>query len=106
MLVTWPFVMLLLDYWPLERFKPGCAWRLVREKIPFVALAAAASVVTFVMSKHGGALSAGETLPLVARSGNALISYCRYLGKLFWPTNLAVFYPQDRKSTRLNSSHL
>ena len=93
MLVTWPFVMLLLDYWPLERFKPGCAWRLVREKIPFVALAAAASVVTFVMSKHGGALSAGETLPLVARSGNALISYCRYLGKLFWPTNLAVFYP-------------
>ena len=93
MLVTWPFVILLLDYWPLERFQPGCAWRLVREKIPFVALTAAASVMTFVISKHGGVLAAGEGLPLGARGGNALVSYCRYLGKLFWPTNLAVFYP-------------
>jgi Tfp pilus assembly protein PilF len=115
MLVTWPFVMLLLDYWPLGRFSPKSKVQspksrtaegeitlhaprstlhgLILEKLPFFALAAAASVVTFVMSKHGGALSAGETLPLAARSGNALISYCRYLGKLFWPTNLAVFYP-------------
>ena len=67
--------------------------RLVREKIPFFALAAAASVVTFVVQKHGGAVAAVENLPLGARSGNALISYCRYLGKLFWPTDLAVFYP-------------
>jgi Flp pilus assembly protein TadD len=93
MLVTWPFVMLLLDYWPLERFKPGCAWRLVGEKIPFFALAAVASVVTFVVQQHGGALGEGENLPFGARSGNALISYCRYLAKMFWPTDLAIFYP-------------
>ena len=125
MLVTWPFVMLLLDYWPLRRFRfsmppvgrskfvfshpclilgsrpsavqsvannPGL-WRLVFEKIPFFALSAAASVVTFVISKRGGAGTTVLNLPLGARSGNALISYCRYLGKMFWPTDLAVFYP-------------
>ena len=93
MLVTWPFVLLLLDYWPLERFKGKSAWRLVTEKIPFFALAVAASVVTVVVQKRTGAVVAAEALPLGVRSGNALISYCRYLGKLFWPTDLAVFYP-------------
>ena len=93
MLVTWPFVMLLLDYWPLERFKPSHAWRLLTEKIPFFALAAAVSVVTFVVQKQGDSVLAAEALPLGVRSGNALISYCRYLGKLFWPTDMAVFYP-------------
>jgi tetratricopeptide (TPR) repeat protein len=93
MLVTVPCVLLLLDNWPLERFKQGCAWRLVTEKIPFVVLAAVAGVVTFVAVKHGGAMVGAESRPLEARVGNALISYCRYLGKLFWPTDLAVFYP-------------
>jgi hypothetical protein len=100
MLVTWPFVMLLLDYWPLRRFElstlntqPSTVLRLVREKIPFLALAAGASVVALVMTKHEGALALNESLQLGARSGNALISYCLYLGKLFWPTDLAVFYP-------------
>jgi len=105
MLVSWPFVMLLLDYWPLERFKPSSVWRLMTEKIPFFALAAVVSVVTFVVQKHGGLVVTFMTqkhgdlvlpveyLPLGARSGNALISYCRYLGKLFWPVDLAVFYP-------------
>ena len=64
------------------------------EKIPFFALSVAVSVLTFVVQKRGGAVAVGENLPLGARSGNALISYCRYLGKLFWPTNLAVFYPR------------
>ena len=98
MLVTWPFVMLLLDYWPLRtrsKFKVQASrfkvW--LWEKIPFFALAAVTSVVTFVVQKHGGAVAAVENLPLGARVGNALISYCRYLGKLFWPTDLAVFYP-------------
>ena len=63
------------------------------EKVPFFVLAAAASVVTFVVQKQGGAVAAAEGLPLGARGGNALVSYCRYLGKLFWPTDLAVFYP-------------
>src|ERR1017187_4559176 len=93
MLVTMPCVLLLLDYWPLERFKSGRVWQLVKEKIPFFALAAAASIVTFVVQKQGGAVATVEYLPLGARVGNALISYCRYLEKMFWPTDLAVFYP-------------
>ncbi len=93
MLVTWPFVMLLLDYWPLERFKHSSVWRLVTEKIPFFVLAAGTSIVTFVVQKQTSALVMVEDLPLGARSGNALISYCRYLGELFWPRDLAVFYP-------------
>jgi tetratricopeptide (TPR) repeat protein len=110
MLVTWPFVMLLLDYWPLRRWEPSTinsplrqseatagqlstTLRLVTEKIPFFALAALASVVTFVVQQRAGSVMAAENLPLGARVGNALISYCRYLGKLFWPTELAVFYP-------------
>jgi tetratricopeptide (TPR) repeat protein len=95
MLVTWPFVMLLLDYWPLARLKADNLWRLVWEKIPFFALVAVASVVTMVVQKQGGAVQAVESLPVGARVGNALISYCRYLGKLCWPTDLAVFYPYN-----------
>jgi tetratricopeptide (TPR) repeat protein len=93
MLVTVPCVMLLLDYWPLERFKHGRVWQLVSEKIPFFALAVAASIVTFVVQKQRGAMAAVEILPLGARVENALISYCRYLGNMFWPKDLAVFYP-------------
>jgi tetratricopeptide (TPR) repeat protein len=103
MLVTWPFVMLLLDYWPLRRLElstlhsrscPSEATagqrstilRLVTEKIPFFVLVVA-------VQQRGGSLGTGESLPFGARGGNALISYCRHLGKLFWPTELAVFYP-------------
>ncbi len=107
MLVTWPFVMVLIDYWPLCRFKQSTVnsdisragsqqstiWRLVREKIPFFALALASSVVTFVVQKQTGAMEAGERIPFSDHVENALISYCRYLGKLFWPTDLAVLYP-------------
>jgi protein O-mannosyl-transferase len=100
MLVTLPFVMLLLDYWPLRRLEPSTinsrlstTLRLVAEKIPFFALAVVLSVLTFVVQRRGGSLAMAEHLPLGARLGNALISYGRYLGKLFWPTDLAVFYP-------------
>jgi protein O-mannosyl-transferase len=100
MLVTWPFVMLLLDYWPLRRFRfatlnsqLSTAWRLLAEKAPFFAVAVVASVVTYLVQQHEGALPTFQHLSLGARIGNALISYCRYLGKLFWPTDLAVFYP-------------
>jgi tetratricopeptide (TPR) repeat protein len=93
MLVTLPFVMLLLDYWPLARFKSHRLRRLVVEKISFFVLAAVVSVVTFMAQKHGGAVAPIENLPLDARIGNALISYCRYLGKMFWPADLAIFYP-------------
>jgi Flp pilus assembly protein TadD len=90
MLVTLPFVLLLLDYWPLGR---GMRWGLVIEKIPFFILAAASSVVTFVAQRRGGAVSPLSGLPLPARIGNALVSYVRYLGKIFWPSGLSVLYP-------------
>ncbi|MGA2788585.1 MAG: tetratricopeptide repeat protein, partial [Verrucomicrobiota bacterium] len=67
--------------------------RLLFEKLPYFGLAAVTSVVTFVVQKQTGSLATVENLRLGARAGNALISYCRYLGKLFWPTDLAVFYP-------------
>ena len=84
-LVTWPFVMLLLDYWPLQRISdlgplPSVVSRnssLLWEKIPFFALTAATNVVAIVMQKHAGALEANNGLTLGARSGNALVSYCR-----------------------------
>jgi hypothetical protein len=98
MLVTWPFVMLLLDYWPLCRIDLATRhsslatfFRLLLEKIPFLALAAAACVATFLAQQQSGALTAA--LPFGARVENALIAHCRYLVKMFWPTDLAVFYP-------------
>jgi Flp pilus assembly protein TadD len=99
-LLMWPFVMLLLDYWPLRRWDISTRqslWTtglgLVREKIPFFVLMALSSVVTFVVQMRTGALVPIEIMPVGARFGNALICYCRYLGKMFWPMNLAVFYP-------------
>ena len=93
MLVTWPFVLLLLDYWPLARFNSGHLWQLVKEKIPFFVLAAAGCVATFVAQNHGGAVVSVESLPLGVRSGNGLISYASYLEKLAWPTDMAALYP-------------
>jgi protein O-mannosyl-transferase len=100
MLVTLPFVLLLLDYWPLQRFgrstleaRRPALLPLLLEKLPFLALSAAVSVVTVLVQAREGAVASVESIPLGARSGNALVSYCRYLGKLFWPADLAVFYP-------------
>jgi Flp pilus assembly protein TadD len=93
MLVTWPFVLLLLDYWPLGRWKPGAGWPLVFEKMPFLLLAAGASVITFLVQRTGGAVVAVQKLPPGMRMGNAVISYCRYLGEIFWPHDLVVLYP-------------
>ncbi|HEX3718199.1 MAG TPA: tetratricopeptide repeat protein [Verrucomicrobiae bacterium] len=90
MVVTLPFVLLLLDYWPLNR---RVGWRLMIEKIPFFILAAISSVVTFLVQRQGGAVSSLTGLPLSARAGNALISYVRYLAKIFWPVHLSVLYP-------------
>jgi len=91
MLVTLPFVLLLLDYWPLKRLRDSTIPRLVVEKAPFFLIAAASSVVTFVVQEKGDAVVTALTLD--ARVANALVAYLRYLGKVFWPQNLAVFYP-------------
>jgi tetratricopeptide (TPR) repeat protein len=93
MLVTWPFVLLLLDYWPLKRVN-SVPWRtLLREKVPFLALAAASAVVTFLVQRTGGAVSDISGVPLALRLQNALVSYAAYLDKMLWPTRLAVMYP-------------
>jgi tetratricopeptide (TPR) repeat protein len=90
MLVTLPMVLLLLDYWPLNRFQSGPLVLLV-EKLPFFALCLASSIITFFAQKKGGAVSTSITMQ--ARWANAVVSYIRYLAKTFWPENLSVLYP-------------
>lgn len=92
MIITLPFVALLLDVWPLGRFQVNLR-RVILEKLPLFGLALAASIVTYFVQKHGGAISSLDELPLVLRTQNALVSYLTYLAKLVWPTNLAMFYP-------------
>lgn len=96
MLVTLPCVLLLLDYWPLNRWdgsSTAARWALLAEKIPFFALSAAASAVTLYAQGSGGTVASTEDYPWPVRLANALIAYCRYLGKCFVPAKLAVFYP-------------
>ncbi len=92
MIITLPLVALLLDVWPLRRFQVNLR-RVILEKLPLFGLALAASVVTILVQKHGGAISSLDELPLVLRVQNALLSYMTYLVKFFWPSNLAMFYP-------------
>ena len=96
MVVTLPCVLLLLDYWPLGRWQQKNLRGLLVEKAPFFLLSAIGSAVTYVFLINSGALSlalTGLSLPFGARLENALVSYGRYLGKLFWPVNLCAFYP-------------
>lgn len=112
MLVTLPFVMLLLDFWPLERF-PSLArtanrsdtqhlsrstrdatrnTQLFLEKIPFFILSVASCVITF-LAQRGEAVMSFEQRPLGLRLANAAVAYIEYLAKTIWPANLAVIYP-------------
>jgi protein O-mannosyl-transferase len=94
MLVTLPFVLLLLDWWPLQRLEPGRTFlQLVTEKAPFFALAIGSCVATVIAQGRGGAISSVEVLPLGARAANALVSYAQYLHQTGWPRDLAVLYP-------------
>jgi protein O-mannosyl-transferase len=97
MLVTLPCVLLLLDYWPLGRWAAGpAAWRrLLLEKLPLFALAAASCVVTLIAQARGGAIRALEELPLAGRAANAVVAYVTYLVQTFWPRDLAAFYPYE-----------
>ena len=97
MLVTLPFVLLLLDYWPLGRFEAHRSntgrhvLQLILEKIPLIALSAVSSFVTFLAQR--GAIGWTEQLPVSARISNALVAYVVYIRQMFWPAGLAVFYP-------------
>ena len=114
MVVTLPFVLLLLDYWPLgrlqfkrlsdeqdlEQTESGQVdgrrvplWRLLVEKIPLFVLVGALSAVTFIAQQRGGVMSGWHNVPLKYRLANALVSYVAYISKMVWPTRLAVFYP-------------
>jgi Tfp pilus assembly protein PilF len=89
MIVTLPFVLLLVDVWPLNRWRPPFG-PLVREKLAFFGLSGAAALTTYLVQRHGGAVSA---LPLGLRFGNALDTWIIYIFKTLWPTRLAAFYP-------------
>jgi tetratricopeptide (TPR) repeat protein len=113
MLVTLPFVLLLLDYWPLNRLMPQTVaasgrqrrksvpaadknptlYRIIIEKVPFFALSVISSVVTFLVQRSGGAVSNIDIVSLNDRIANVFLSYAEYIGKMVCPQNLAVFYP-------------
>ncbi|MDJ0849566.1 MAG: tetratricopeptide repeat protein [Myxococcota bacterium] len=92
MLVTLPFVLLLLDLWPLRRLELGIG-RLVLEKLPLLVPAAAVAAVAFVTQE--GAMPTLAEVPVGTRVATALVAWTTYLGKTIWPVNLAVFYPLD-----------
>ena len=96
MVVTFPFVLLLLDFWPLARWPRNSLARVLVEKLPFLLLSAVVSAITYVAQKNASMLDpvfTGLSVTLGERAENALVSYGRYLGKLFWPVNLCVGYP-------------
>jgi len=112
MVVTLPFVLLLLDYWPLKRFeqfhgasgpvlKDFLKSKLVLEKLPLLVLAAAVSAATFMIQKGAGAFFSLKNLPIGWRIANALVAYAKYIGKMIWPRNLAVLYQHPLDSLPL-----
>ena len=110
-LVTLPFLLLLLDYWPLRRFVKAPAaqlrrnswWdrrsliqRVILEKVPLLVLSAGSSFATVIAQRH--TMSSIELIPLTWRMKNALISYCAYIWQMFWPARLAIFYPHPQNT--------
>jgi protein O-mannosyl-transferase len=137
-LVTLPFVLLLLDFWPLGRLRAGIksappqsaeprneeravnvqrpqdnlanaprtARRLLAEKIPFFAVAIAFSAIALFAQKHGGGVKNLADFPFRERLLNALVVYVAYLGKIFWPFNLAIYYPHPHAELSLMAATL
>jgi protein O-mannosyl-transferase len=101
MLVSLPFVLLLLDYWPLGRFAAGRTSRLLIEKLPFLAFSIASSAVTLFAQHRVHAIAPLDIAPIFVRAQNATLAYVAYIGKLFRPVDLAVFYPYDRHPSLL-----
>ncbi|MCJ7693528.1 MAG: hypothetical protein MUO22_08950, partial [Sedimentisphaerales bacterium] len=114
MLVTLPFVLLLLDYWPLGRFRrirgnsdptqrdlqaenmkfsQYPALRLVAEKVPLFGLALISSIITYTVQQTAGAMNLLENYSVKLRIANAFLAYLRYIGKIFYPRSLAALYP-------------
>ncbi len=123
MLVTLPFVLLLLDHWPLRRLpganaSPEAGWRgrgrpgfagsgfqpLLWEKVPLFIMAGCSSIITFVAQHSGGAVNTLENVPIFFRIANSLLSYTAYLAKMVWPAGLAVFYPLPRSISPISAA--
>src|SRR5579883_3235845 len=94
MLVTLPFLFLLLDYWPLRRWPAqASARRLLLEKVPLLVLVLFSCVMTLIAQHRGGAVNSLKLTPLSERLANSSLAYVQYLGQTIAPLNLAVFYP-------------
>jgi protein O-mannosyl-transferase len=118
--ITLPVVLLLWDYWPLQRVLrepeescqqneqsiPRKSWRwLFAEKLPLLALCVPSAVLTLRAQTAAGAVTSFHRYPLPIRAANAVVSYAKYLGKALWPSNLAVMYPyQPATLTKLQIS--
>jgi tetratricopeptide (TPR) repeat protein len=106
MIVTLPFVLFLIDIWPLGRLecatskgngtRSSTVLRLIGEKLPFLLLAIVWSVITLIVAKQAGALARIENVGASTRIANAVVSYAIYIWKTFWPQNLNLFYPYSR----------
>lgn len=110
MLVTFPFLALLLDVWPLDRVNSetevtwAATWRrLVREKVPLFLLASLFCVIAAIAQRQGGAVKELETYPLSIRIENALLSCALYLQKNVWPVDLAMYYPHPGRAISLSA---
>ncbi len=97
MLVTVPIILLLLDYWPLERFGKLSAKKLIAEKIPLLVLAIGSAVATLIVQSEGVGLVPLEVLPLSWRITNALAAYLVYIWQMIWPADLALIYSHPGK---------
>ena len=108
MLVTLPFILLLLDYWPLNRFafipsnvtisiqgkfRSPLGLRLIQEKLLFILLSTSSSCITIYAQQSGGAVASLDSITMDVRIANAIVSYVNYIGKMLWPCCLSVFYP-------------
>lgn len=109
MVITLPFVLLLLDYWPLKRVSdsnsevqggsPSVSWtRLVLEKLPLLALSAASAAITMQAQQSGGAVRSTAQFSFAVRVANAVCAYAMYLWKMIWPARLAPLYPHPGDS--------
>jgi protein O-mannosyl-transferase len=99
MLVTLPFILLLLDYWPLERIPDKNSFsRRTGEKIPLFGLSLVSCIITYAVQRAGHAFHPSTQFPLGVRLENAVLAYALYLWKALWPAGLTVFYPHPGKN--------
>jgi tetratricopeptide (TPR) repeat protein len=109
MLEMLPCVLLLLDYWPLDRFRNSLpVYRSIQkslfEKLPFFLLAAISGTITLLVQQQTGAVKDAAKFPLAIRVVNAIIAYVQYIVKMFWPRNLSIFYPHAGRALHLSDA--